>query len=110
MSTAEILAIIYGRGTTAQLEEQDLKCMQYVAEHRYTLVFIAHDTPGERTAWDTAQQMVRDGKARVIVVASVSLMPHHLESVTGTLPPRAVERVREATRRTRLVPRPDGAG
>lgn len=99
------LAIIYARGSDAELEEQDLTCMAFLAERGYTIVYIAHDAPGQRAAWDTAQQMLRTGKANRIIFTSVQVIPCDLESVTGTLPSPFTGHIREATRRTRLIPR-----
>lgn len=97
--------IIYGRGTAADLAEQDEWCYGQVAEHHYQLVGVAHDGPDESSAWDDARRMVKEGEADRILMSSATKIPPFIETVTGSTG-RAVKRPGE--RRIRPVRRRDG--
>lgn len=100
-------AIIYARGTLAELAEQDAWCFAHIAEHRYELVGVAHDGPGESDAWDDAQRMIRQGEADKLVISSGAKTPDYVESVTGSLNDEPAKR--PADRRVRPVRRGGGA-
>jgi hypothetical protein len=100
--------VIYIRGRDSEVAEQLAHCEELRQQRRYTVVGIARDAPGQTSAWDDANAMVKRGQADRIIMASAGVVPEYLESATGALPgPGIPRRVPGAHRRIRPLRRHD---
>jgi hypothetical protein len=81
-------AVIYARGTDAEIDQQIKQCQELCERRKYLVVAVARDEPDGDTAWWDAQQLHRSGVVDRIVYASSSATPLHLESVTSAWVPR----------------------
>lgn len=98
--------IIYVSGLTdADIDEQMLQAQQLCTERGDDVVGVARETPGSAGAWEDAHQMIRDGGADRIVLASGTNAPDLLESATGSIPGRGGRHRGAADRRIRLMHR-----
>lgn len=102
--------VIYARGEGELVDEQLAACQELCARRKYRVIALARDRPGELHAWESAQQMLRDGEADRVIVASGSDLPDILESATGGLPgPAEMRQLRQPSRRIRPTRRDGGA-
>lgn len=101
--------VIYVRGTDREVAEQLAQCEELREKRRYTVAGIARDFPGQTSAWDDANRMVKNGQADRIIMATAGVVPEHLESATGALPgPGWFRKLSDAHQRTRPIRRRDG--
>lgn len=104
-------ALIYARGTAAELEQQIDEAYALCRSRGQVVVGIVRDGPGAARGYHDAHRMLRHGEADLIAVASGAVLPDLLESATGGLPRVRIREVLDQgqrRRRIRLIRREDG--
>lgn len=108
-------ALIYVRGTAEEIDQQIDGITAAVERRGYEVAGVVREQPGSTVRWHEANQLVRDGEADLVFVASAANVPDILESATGALPgplrPRSAAGAHRKGRRRRIRPtRREGGG
>jgi len=77
--------VVYAHGTREEIERQQSACRARAEEAGIEVAALASDEPGSRSGWAAANSMVDKGTADGILVASRSVIPNIIESVTGVI-------------------------
>lgn len=77
--------VVYARGTKDEIDRQQDACRARAEEAGVEVAALATDEPSTRTGWNDANNMVAEGTADGILVASRSVIPDVVESVTGVI-------------------------
>ena len=85
--------VLYARGTNEEIERQQGACRATAEETGAVVVALASDPPGGRTGWADANALVDSGGADGILVATRSIIPGLIESVTGLIRGRRPKRI-----------------
>lgn len=83
--------LIYARGTTEEITDQQDGCLSRVAPGE-VVVSVATDPPGGSSGWLSANAMLARGEVDRILMASRSVIPDVVESLTQQLPGRRPRR------------------
>lgn len=97
-----VRVVIYGRGTAADVERQQLQCGTRAVAVGHEVVGVASDPPDGHDGWLAASHMVEVGEADRVLVVSRRVLPMPVESVTGELPG-----LLPGDRRPRRIDRPE---
>jgi hypothetical protein len=84
--------LIYARGTPDEISAQQAACLEQLVNHE--IVSLAFDGPDGASGWISANAMLADGEVDRIMLASRSVIPHVIDSVTQRLPSRRPRRLR----------------
>lgn len=79
--------LIYARGLPEEIADQQTECMTRVAPGE-VVVSVASDPPDGSSGWISANQMLAQGEVDRILMASRSVIPDVVESLTQQLPGR----------------------
>jgi hypothetical protein len=97
-------AIIYVRGTSEEIDQQLTSLMAVCNRRGYDTTGVVRDVPGSAQGYHDAHRMLRHDQADLIVISSTTILPHVLESATGSLSPRRVRDARQTPRTRRIRP------
>lgn len=83
--------LIYARGSIEEIADQQAECMSRVAATE-VVVSLASDPPDGSSGWMSANAMLARGEVDRILMASRSVIPNVVESLTQQLPGRRPRR------------------